>query len=425
MTYTIENKKYFSKAVFLTTIGWLSLIASVSVCHSADSQQEGVMPTAIRVGSIMDLDSETKVRSQALKVGLESALKGEKVEGRTIELTVLNDSFHPPKAVESANKLIEQGVFAMIANTGGPTVKAELPVLAANKVPAVGFPIGVDFLRPGIGDIINFRPSFGQEAALVVETALAAGVKPQEICAYVPNDAGGIGNLKMLKTVLEKKPNTAEIVLKLNEIIALPDGDVNRNGIGPVGFFTRNTQTQARPGYASLKQWEKTANTPCRLVMLLGGSNMPTSSFIGYANYKQEKWIFSVTSQLELDTFIQDMKNYKVSENIILTQVVPSIESSLPIVNDARKTLGDQINSSSLEGYIVGKMFLAIMRNIKGDITRANFLAAARGKTFDLGGLALDFTDDNQGSNFVQPYVFEEGVFKLRTSEQLQKLFRQ
>ncbi len=65
------------------------------------------------------------------------------------------------------------------------------------------------------------------------------------------------------------------------------------------------------------------------------------------------------------------------------------------------------------------------MHNIKGDITRANFLAAVRGKTFDLGGLALDFTDDNQGSNFVQPYVFEEGAFKLRTPQQLQKLFNQ
>jgi len=421
--HTIENNRYLIKPMTLAVIGFLSLIAATRFCQSANAQQDGVTPTAIRVGSIMDLDNETQMRGQAIKIGLESALKGEKVEGRTIELTVLNDSYHPQKAVEGTKKLIEQGIFAMLANTGGPTVKAELPILADNKVPAVGFPIGVDFLRPGVGDILNFRPSFGQEAALVVETALAAGLKPQELCAYVPNDAGGTGNLKMLKTVLEKQPNTAEIIRKLNEIIALPDGDPQRSGIGPVGFFTRNTQTQARPGYESLKQWEKAANTQCRLVMLLGGGNMPTSSFIGYAHYKKEPWKFSMTSQIEVATFIEDMKSYKVSRDIILTQVAPSIDSSLPIVNDARRVLGDQLNSSSLEGYIVGKMFLAILHTIKGDITRANFLAAARGKTFDLGGLTLDFTDDNQGSNFIQSYVFEEGSFKLRTSEQLQKLF--
>lgn len=423
--YFIEKYKYLSKSIFLAMVGFLSLITSGGVCQSADMQGDGVTPTSIRVGSIMDLDDETQMRGQAIKIGLESALKGEKVEGRTIELTVLNDSYSPNKAVESTKKLIEQGIFAMIANTGGPTVKAALPLLAENKVPAVGFPIGVDFLRPGIGDIINFRPSFGQEAALVVEAALAAGVKPKEICAYVPNDAGGIGNLKMLKKIFEKQPGAAEVIAKLDEIIALPDEDPKHNGVGPVGFFTRHTQQFARPGYESLKKWEKTANTKCRLVMLLGGGNMPTSAFIGYANYKKEPWVFSVTSQLELTTFVEDMRNYKVFENIILTQVVPSMDSPLPIVNDARKALGIQLNNSSLEGYIVGKMFLAIMHDIKGDITRANFLAAVRGKTFDLGGLTLDFTDDNQGSNFVQPYVFEEGTFKLHTPQQLQKLFNQ
>ncbi|MCP5159543.1 MAG: ABC transporter substrate-binding protein [Gammaproteobacteria bacterium] len=422
--YTKNNRYLYRKYILMIVTSFLCLITSSQICHSADTQRNGVTPTSIRVGSIMDLDDETQMRSQAIKLGLENAFKNEKIEGRTIELAVFNDSYNPQKSVEGLKKLIEQGTFVMIANTGGPTVKAELPLLAENKVPAVGFPIGVDFLRPGIGDIINFRPSFGQEAELVLKTALSAGVKPKEICVYTPNDAGGIGNLKMFKAALEKQPNTAEIVLKINEIIALPDGDSKRNGIGPVGFFERHTQKLARPGYESLKKWEETAHTKCRLVMLLGGGNMPTSSFIGYANYKQEKWIFSVTSQLEVDTFIEDVKNYTVLGNIILTQVVPSIDSSLPIVNEAREILGDQLNSSSLEGYIVGKMFLVIMRNIKGDITRTNFLAAVRGKTFDLGGLALDFTSDNQGSDFVQPYFFEEGIFKPYTSQQLQKIFQ-
>lgn len=423
--YFINKKKYFPN-IFLTAMSLITLIASISLCHSAEAQlNEGITPTSIRMGSIMDLTGETKMRGQAIKAGLENALKGEKVEGRQIELMIFNDSYNPQKAVDGTKELIEKGIFAMIANTGGPTIKAELPLLEKEKVPAVGFPIGVDFLRPGMGDIINFRPSFGQEAALVIEAALAGGVKPQEICVYLPNDAGGIGNLKMLKSILEKQPNMAEIIHKLDEIIALADGNTKRNGIGPVGFFERHTQLQARPGYESLKQWEKTANTKCRLVMLLGGGNGPTSSFIGYAHYKGEPWLFSVTSQIEVDTFIADMKSYKVSEKIILTQVVPPINSDLPIVNDARKSLGDQLNTSSLEGYIVGKMFLAILRNIKGDITRANFLAAVKGKTFNLGGLTLDFTDDNQGSDFVQPYIFEAEGFKPRTSQQLQKVFQQ
>jgi hypothetical protein len=98
--YIIENNKYLSKSIFLAMVGFLSLITSGGVCQSADMQGDGVTPTSIRIGSIMDLDDETQMRGQAIKIGLESALKGEKVEGRTIELTVLNDSYSPQKAVE-------------------------------------------------------------------------------------------------------------------------------------------------------------------------------------------------------------------------------------------------------------------------------------------------------------------------------------
>ena len=402
----------------------LILATLPGVGYSAEGQNQGVTPTALRVGAVMDLEGESKMRGQAIKTGLEAALKDEKAHGREIVLTVLNDSFDPQKAVEATRKLIEQGVFAMVGNTGGPTVKAALPILAEHKIPAVGFPIGVDFLRPGVGDIINFRPSFGQEAKLVMETALAAGVKPQELCFYLPNDVAGISNLKMAKALLEQQPNMAKTVAKLDQIIALPDADPNRNGIGPVGFYMRHTQTQARPGYESLKAWEKATNTPCRLVMMLGGSNTPTSSFIGYSKLKNETgWRFSVTSQLEIPTFLEDMKKYRLSDRVLLTQVVPTTDSALPIVTDARKALGDTLDSSSLEGYIVGKMFLAILRATKGELTRANFLEAVRGRTFDLGGLALDFTKDNQGSDLVQMYALEGEQFKSHTPQEMQSFF--
>jgi hypothetical protein len=55
----------------------------------------------------------------------------------------------------------------------------------------------------------------------------------------------------------------------------------------------------------------------------------------------------------------------------------------------------------SLEGYIVGKLWLTAMAGVQGRITRAKFLGAVRGRIFDLGGLKLDFSKDNQGSDFV------------------------
>ena len=84
-----------------------------------------------------------------------------------------------------------------------------------------------------------------------------------------------------------------------------------------------------------------------------------------------------------------------------MTQVVPPLDSDLPIVAEARAALGDDFGYVTLEGYIVGKLWLAAMNAIEGPITRRAFLAALRGRRFELGGLTMDFTEDNQGSDLV------------------------
>lgn len=401
------------------------LVMLVALIHSAHAQTPGVTPTSIQLGGVLDLSDEGKERGLATKAGIEAALRNEKVQGRTINYVVMDDAFNPKKAIEATNDLIKKGIFAMVGNGSGPSVKATLPLLAENKVPAIGFPIGVNYLRPGVGDIVNFRASFAQEANLVVDTAIAAGIKPQEICAYLPNDAGGLANLDGIKTALAKYPDTASLIAKIEQIIALPGDEPDRNNIGPVGFFTRFTQLLVRPGHESLKNWEKANNTQCRLVMIVGGSNPPVTAFIQYSRYKDEKWLISVTSQIEEPTLVASLADQKIDSRVIMTQVVPSISAALPIVEEARKALGTELNNTSLEGYIVGKLVLTMLRNIKGDLTRENFLKAVHGSSFDLGGLPLDFTNDNQGSDFVQILYLEKGAFKPRTVEQMKKVFQE
>ncbi|MBL8258576.1 MAG: ABC transporter substrate-binding protein [Candidatus Competibacteraceae bacterium] len=402
----------------------LGLILLVGFSAQICAQETGVTPATLRIGSIMDLQGPSSARGQAMKAGIEAALKGEKIQGRSLEFNVLNDSFQPPFAVEAAKKLIEQGVFVMLGNTGTPTTKAVMPLLVEHKIPAVGFPLGAAHLRPGAGDVINFRASFAQETSRIVEVALAAGIKPQEICAYLPSDAGGMDNLATIKKVLEKQPRMEDVIKKLDQIIALPENQADPNGIGPVGFYKRSELTQARAGYQSLKQWEKTANTQCKLILVVGGTNVATANFVQYSRYRGEKWPVSITSQIEAASFIKALGDFNIKDGVIMTQVVPPLDAPLPIVEEARKALGEDLSNISLEGYIVGKLFLAITRNIKGDMTRENFLKAARGRTFDLGGLPLDFSNDNQGSDLVQFQVLEEGVFKTRTAEQIHKLFQ-
>ena len=386
------------------------------------AEETGVSNTTIRVASILDLVSDSSELGIGMKAGIEAALKGEKIQGRAIEYVAVNDSYAPEITIKETKRLMDLGIFAFLGNVGTPQAKAVLPLLASNKVPAVGFYTGSELLRPGIGDIVNFRASYFQEVTSVIEAALATGIKPQQICAYVQNDDFGMTGVLSIKNILQKNPGTSEIVKKLEQIATIPGEEPARNDIGPVGVYLRNTLA-GREGYNSLKNWEKKSGTPCRLVVTVG-TPLPIANFIGYSRYKGENWIFSMVSATITHNFREALRAQKMNSGLIATSVVPPLDSALPIAEEARKNLQDQLNNASLEGFIVGKMFLAIMRNIKGDITHSNFLKAFKGQTFDIGGLKLDFSNDNQGSDFIQITSFNGEEFKPVSSQQFATVFK-
>jgi ABC-type branched-subunit amino acid transport system substrate-binding protein len=367
----------------------------------------------------MPLEGDRKINALAFKRGIEAALAGQSVQGRRFEFVAINDFYNPTKAVEVTKQLIDQGIFLMLGGYGTPTAKAILPVLAENKVPAIGFYTGAAFTGPG--DVLNFRASYAGEVESVVNAALAAGIKPSEVCMYAQNDALGISGIKGLRAALAKQPNTASIVAKLDQILNMPGDSPERNGVGPVGVYQRDT-VSAREGYQSLKKWEETSDTRCRLVTMMAVYDA-AATFVAYARYKEETWIFSTTSNAAGNTMKSLLKEQGITDGVIATQIVPALDSTLPVVGEARKALGQELDPLSLEGYLIGRMFLAIMQALEGPLTRENFLRAARRQSYDLGGIKVDFTTDNQGSDFVLAAVLRDGQFTNITPQELVGLF--
>ena len=361
--------------------------------------QQGVSDRLIRIGGVMDLEGRSRDLGIGMKAGIEAAIRNQRIDGRRIEFVTLNDSYTPAKTIEATNALVTQGIFVMIGNVGTPTAKVSLPILAQAKVPAVGFFTGAGILRPGTGDIINYRASYVQETAAVIRAAIDAGVNPSQICAYVQNDAYGMAGVIGIKRALSALPGT-EVMTKTLDVILQQQGEnPARNNLGPVGVYQRNTFV-SRDGYQSLKNWEQVSKAPCRVVVTVGTYNA-IAKFAAYARYKGENWIVSAVSFTGADSFYKALTDAGINNRVIMTQVVPPLDSRLPIVVEAREMLGDNFGWVSLEGYIVGKLWLTGMAGVQGRISRAKFLAAVRGHKFDLGGLKLDFTDDNQGSDLV------------------------
>ena len=114
-----------------------------------------------------------------------------------------------------------------------------------------------------------------------------------------------------------------------------------------------------------------------------------------------------------------------VNKNIIVTQVVPPLDSSLQIVKDAKKSLGSKLNYVSLEGYVVGRFLLEALKKIPGkEITRDSLLSTINGRKFNIGGLVLDYSNDNQGSDLVIATYLENDRFNIVGNGDMKELFR-
>lgn len=188
-----------NKSLLAATLLSLSLGIPIHV-HAED----GVTATEITIGGVMDLEGRSSGLGLGMKAGIEAALDNQTVAGRTVRFITENDSYTPDKAVAATEKLIAQKVLLLAGNVGTPTAQVVLPLLEQQKIPALGFFTGAGLLRPGQGDIINFRASYVQETKAVIDAALQQGVKPNEVCAYVQNDAYGMAGVAGIRSALQK-----------------------------------------------------------------------------------------------------------------------------------------------------------------------------------------------------------------------------
>lgn len=390
----------------------LAFLGMLTACNrDSASESPGVTKKTIRFGSVLVLQGQDEALGNGIRLGIEAALADQKVQGRSLEVIFKNDYYEPASARKATEELLEeQDIFLVLGNVGTPTAQVTLPILAEYNIPAVGFFTGAKLLREdGQKSIVNYRASYGQEIAAVVKMAIASGITPGEVCAYVQNDGYGLDALNSLKHTLAQVGAKNDLIKRYEKILK-STGD--RNNLAPVGVYTRNTP-YSEPGYNSLKKWEAETGIKCKLV-ITAATYRNLAYFTQLSRKKGDKWLISALSSTGADELRWDLEEYNLTDGMIMTQVVPLLDSDLPIVKDAKSALGNDFGMISLEGYVVGKMLLQILRDIPGEITRTNFLKQVQESKFNLGGIPIDFTDgDNQGADLIivsqlKPQGFEE-----------------
>ncbi len=346
--------------------------------------ENGVTDSSVLLGQSCALKGPAAALGTGMQSGLEVAFgvanANGGVDGRSITLKSMNDSYEPDRCEKAVSALIEKAnVFMMIGGVGTPTAKAAVPVCEKHEVPFIAPFTGAEFLRnPFKKQVVNLRASYNQEMeALAAHLVDEKGFK--NIACFYQNDGYGQAGLAGINKALESRGMT----------------------LAGTGTYERNT-VAVGAGLAEIA-----AVTPDAIVMV--GAYKPCAEFIKQAksNDATKSAVFCNISFVGTKALASELGS--LGDGVIISQVVPfPWDTSVPVVNEFHTEMkkagkGDEIGFVTLEGYLAGKFFVNALDNIDGTPTRESFLNSVQNTgTFDLGGFVLGFgPNDHQGSDNV------------------------
>jgi ABC-type branched-subunit amino acid transport system substrate-binding protein len=327
----------------------------------------------------------------------EAANAGGGVHGRKVRLVLADDGYDAEKAAPAVVDLINrQKVFAIFGGVGTPTIVKALPVILRYHTSEGLFRFanftGAQPQREPPYDkaVFNVRASYRQETKAMVDAFVAKGLK--KIGIYVQDDAYGASGRDGVKRAL--KDHGLSVVVETT----YPRGQT----------YDVSTQIQLkllRDGGAEAVVMVGAYQACAALIRdaRLSGWNVPLHnvSFVG------------ADQMLRLLRDEEKKTGKRLTENLIVTQVVPSYDDTgirlvreyraaldkyhpaLPAgVGDGSYTSGSRYSFGSLEGYLNARVFLAVLDKAGPDLTRKGFYDAAEkmGK-FDVGlGVPLELS---------------------------------
>ena len=314
------------------------LIISFSVLNS----------TNIKIGMSTALSGPAKELGINMYAGVKLAFDEENSKNKknTYKILLSDDGYEPLKAAKNVRHLIkEEKVLAIIGNVGTPTANVTLPIIKENKILFFGAFSGASVLRERQGNnyVFNYRASYAQETASMINGLLTNGIKPKEIAFFTQNDSYGDEGYFGAISELKRR------------------GFFNTYNLAH-GRYDRNT-LNIEEGYISILD---SIVKPKAIIIV--GSYKPVAKFIKLAKEDFPDALFLNVSFVGGNALKRELKGY--TKNVIITQVVPIFNSNIPIVKEYNRNIrkfSKNLKPSfvSLEGYIIGRLFIEQINSLE------------------------------------------------------------
>lgn len=382
-----------------------TLISMVLAPTLRGAEPSSVPPAEIVLGMSTALSGPSAILGKdmhdGVMAGLERANRAGGVLGRRLRLVALDDGYVPSRTGPNMRKLIqEEKVLAVIGNIGTPTAVVAMPIAIEERTLFFAAGTGAGVLRgtPPERYVINFRASYAEEMETIAGGLIdELGLKPEQIAFFTQRDAYGDagfnGGVAALMRRGLKEPRTILHVRYERGSLAVE---------------------KAVAGLILAKH-------PPRAVVMVG-AYAACARFIQVCEETGLRSLFvnvSFVGSVPLATALG-----KTEALVTVTQVVPTLDSPLPVVNEFAGDLGAQASAASpskLEGYIAARILVTALERIQGEPTRESIVDALEGLDhFDAGlGESLRLGPaEHQASHRVWPTVLKDGRFvPLRWTE--------
>lgn len=365
------------------------LVASFALFAPTNGHTSETATDRILIGSSSALSGPLAALSKeylsGAKLRFDEINRGGGVNGKRLELIVLDDEYNPVKAEENARRLIEKdGVFALFACFGtGPALRA-MPVALEANVPFFAPYTGADALRERpSANVFHLRASYSREIERIVEHLTMLGVTSIGVVHHA--DAFGEAGLQAARAALALRGLEPAVTAAID--------------------MTANDASEPARIVAE-------AN-PAALILVAAGRTPPMMiRALRETNVHPMLYGLSVISSSEL---VRELG--RDAHGLALAQVTPSpFRLDYPVVREYRReadAAGMEYSYASLEGYLAATVFSEALRQAGNNPTREAFrqaLTAMAGA--DLGGLTLVGTTANPvGLDFIDLTVISHGRF--------------
>jgi branched-chain amino acid transport system substrate-binding protein len=275
------------------------------------------------------------------------------INGKRIELVVLDDRYEPDKTVSNTRKFINEiKPLALIGYIGMPTTVKILDTIRKKHLPLIGPVTGAHQLHlPFNRYVFNIRNSYWAEAEVQVDYTIN-DLKKDKIAVFYQNDGFGISGYKGVKRALALKYNKSIVAEAVYQRDKLADDDAIKR------------ICQSKPE-----------------VIIMVGTYDALADFVKRVRARGLTPVFICNSFTRATPLARLLD--KLGNNVIFTQVAPPPTTwsgvDLPAIRLYRKLMrayfpDKRFTCIGMEGFIIAEVIVEGLRRCGNNLTSENLV---------------------------------------------------